>query len=612
MSLALRVGFVLALVGVWSALPAVAATDPHAFFARERRAVGGDAWNGIAAVRAQGTAIMGGALSPFSELIDRKTGFSIGVAHVGPVTDVSGFDGVPWDFQGSAVSEDTLPSIVADAVTQAYAARDGWWNRNDRATMRVIGAHGNDDIVRVVPAGGSAIDVWFDRVTGLIDRTVAHTDTGPVVTIDDDYRTVGDLVQPFRSVQTDPTGAVTVTNVRTIVPLRRIAASAFARPAVRVLGSIAGGAASAVAPFRFNADTGWITTSFRVGGRSATIIFDSGGANFFVPVAARRLALRAGGGIAISGVGNASLDAGLAQLGTIRLGNAQLADQHGIIAPLPYVVTHPIAGLDTDGLIGAEFLQNLRIAFDFIAHRMTLTPFAATPVVPAGATVVPLLTDGGHAYVRAAIDGVAGYYLLDTGDVGGITVFRRFADAHGLFRGPGLRYVASGGVGGQLAYRVYRARSFALGGAVLHAPPVTVTEASAGSFASRSIAGNIGIRVISRYGVTFDFARKQMTFVPTVRVRAPWATDHTGMSLTQADPSAFVVLSVVPGSPAALAGITTGTRITALDGTSVRDAKLGVDNVSPFVHGARPYTLTIVPPGGAAATVTIHPRVLLR
>jgi hypothetical protein len=612
MRFASRAGFVLALVAACAAVPAVAAPDPHALFARERRAVGGDAWNGVVAVRMDGIMIAGGAPSTFTQLVDRKTGFSIGTTRIGPVNDVSGFDGVAWDFQGSAISEDTLPASIADAVTQAYAARDGWWNRADRATMTALGASGGDDGVRVVPAGGSPIDVWFDRATGLIDRFVAHTDTGDVVTVDDDYRAVGDLVQSFHSVQTDATGAVTVVNARSIVALRSVAANAFARPVPRVLGSIAGGAASATAPFRFDDNTGWITTSIRVGGRPSTIIFDSGGANYFVPAAARRLALRAGGGLAISGVGNASVNAGLAQLGTIGLGAARLADQHGIVAPLPYVVTHPVAGLDTDGLIGSEFLQNLRIAFDFTARRMMLTPFTATPVVPAGASVVPLLTDGGHAYVRAAVNGIAGYYLLDTGDAGGITVFRRFADAHGLFRGPGLAYVSSGGVGGKLAYRTYRARSFALGGAVLHAPPVTVSEASAGSFASRSIAGNIGIRVLSRYGLTFDFARKRITFVPTARVRAPFITDHTGMSLTQADPAAFVVLSVVPGSPAAVAGVTAGTRVTALDGTSVGGAKLGAGNISPFVRGTRPYTLTIVPPGGAPATVTIHPRVLLK
>jgi hypothetical protein len=603
---------VLALVAGCAAVPAVAAPDPHALFARERRAVGGDAWNGVAALRIEGVAIMGGARGAFSQLVDRRTGESINTSRIGAVTDVSGFDGVGWDFQGSAVTEQTLPALIADAVTQAYVARDGWWNPNDRATMTALAASDGEDGVRVVPSGGSPIDVWFDRTTGLIDRYVAHTDTGLLTTIEDDYRAVGDLVQSFHSVQTDATGAVTVVNARTIVALRSVAANAFARPTARVLGSIAGNASSAVAPFRFDPNAGWITTTIRVGGRPSTTIFDSGGANYFVPAAAKRLALRAGGGIAISGVGNGSIDAGLAQLGTIRLGNALLADQHGIVAPLPYVVTHPIAGLDTDGLIGAEFLQNLRIAFDFVANRMTLTPFTSAPAVPTGATTVPLLSDGSHAYVRAVVDGVAGYYLLDTGDSGGITVFRTFADAHGLFRGPGLKYVSSGGVGGKLAYRTYRARSFALGGAVFHAPPVTVTEATAGSFASRSIAGNIGIRILSRYGLTFDLARKRVTFVPTARVRAPFPTDHSGLSLSQTGPAAFVVLSVVAGSPAADAGVTAGALVVALNGTSVGDAKLGVGNASPFVRGVVPYTLTIVPPGGAETTVTIHPRVLLK
>ena len=601
----------LVLVAACAAAPAAASADPRALFARERHASGGDAWKNVAAVQSGGIVLLGGSPSRFTQIVDRTTGASKSTTFIGPVTDVAGFDGVTWDYQGSAVTEQTLPGLVMDAVTQAYAARDGWWNRNDPATMSSLGASGSADGARVVPAHGSPIDVWFDRATGLIDRTVAHTDSGPVLTTEDDYRAVGDLVVAFHSVETDPTGTVTATSFIRFTPLRVVAAGAFARPASRSLGRIARGAAQAVVPFRFNRDIGWIYTTVRVGGRPAPLIFDSGGANYFSVAAARSLELKSSGGLPISGVGNGSINAGLAQLGTIALGDAQLVDQHGIVAPLPYVVTHPGAGTDTDGLIGAEFLQNLRIAFDFVANTMTLTPFGGRPTPPAAGVAEPLLSDGAHAYVRASIDGVPGLFLLDTGDAGGITVFRRFANAHGLFRGRGLTYLSAGGVGGHLAYRLYRARSFVLGGGTMHAPPVTVSEASAGAFASRSIAGNIGIRVLSRYRLTFDFNRKAVTFATTPSIAAPFTTDHTGMSLTQNDPSAFIVLSVVPGSPAARAGVAAGDRIVALNTTNVGTARLGLSDAAPFVRGMRPYALTTSAKDGIATVHAIQPRVLL-
>ena len=66
----------------------------------------------------------------------------------------------------------------ADNVTQAYVARDGWWRRDDPAAHDALPADRDEDGVRVMPAGGSPVDVWFDRRSGLIDREIAHTDFG--------------------------------------------------------------------------------------------------------------------------------------------------------------------------------------------------------------------------------------------------------------------------------------------------------------------------------------------------------------------------------------------------------------------------------------------------
>jgi hypothetical protein len=241
---------------------------------------------------------------------------------------------------------------------------------------------------------------------------------------------------------------------------------------------------------------------------------------------------------------------------------------------------------------------------------MRFAPFAA-PATAGRAAVLPVLSDGQHAYVRAAIDGVSGIFLLDTGDSGDVTVFRRFADAHGLFRGKGLPYLAVGGIGGHLPLQRYRAASFTLGGATVPSPPVTVSDASAGSFASRSVAGNIGLRVISRYDITFDLRAKRVLLVPNARFSAPFLVDRSGLSLNQPSPAVFSVLSVVPGSPAATAGLQPGATIVALNGTRIGAAHLGLDDAQPFTTGTKPYTLTVRESGGDRV-VTIRPRDLLK
>jgi membrane-associated protease RseP (regulator of RpoE activity) len=240
---------------------------------------------------------------------------------------------------------------------------------------------------------------------------------------------------------------------------------------------------------------------------------------------------------------------------------------------------------------------------------MTFRPYPAA--VPAGAVVLPLLTDGAHAYVKATVDGVEGLYLLDTGDSGAITVFRRFAAAHGLFRGPGIAYTSPGGVGGKLTYRAYRARSFALGGKTFASPPVDVSEASAGAFASKSIAGNIGVRVLANYRLTFDFTRGVVAFVPSAALAAPLPADRVGWSLTLTDAAAFTVTAVVPRAPAEQAGIRAGDRIVAIQGHNIAREHIGALEAYPLTHGRASFTVTIARAGAAPRTVTIHPRDLL-
>jgi hypothetical protein len=382
------------------------------------------------------------------------------------------------------------------------------------------------------------------------------------------------------------------------------------RPKPVSSGRIAGGSAG-TAPFALSDDPGEILVRVAIGKRSTRVMFDSGAGNYLIPQAAARLKLRTAGGLPMEGVGNGSVNASLASVGTIALGNAQLLDQHVVVAPLPYVFYHQRYGLGINGLVGSEFLQAFRTTFDFDARTITFTPFAVPPSAPAGAVVEPIYSDGAHAYVEASVDGVRGLYLLDTGDNGDITVFRQFAAAHGLFRGKGVPYLSIGGVGGHLGYERYRATTFALGGGTMHQPPVAVSEASAGAFASRSVAGNIGLRVISRYRVTFDFRNNTVTFVPRSGVDARFAQDRVGISVTQEGPASFTVLSIVPGGPAAQAGLKPGDAIVAVNGHDVAREQLGTDDLRPYFIGAKPFTLTTKAPDGSEHGAVIHPRDLL-
>jgi C-terminal processing protease CtpA/Prc len=119
------------------------------------------------------------------------------------------------------------------------------------------------------------------------------------------------------------------------------------------------------------------------------------------------------------------------------------------------------------------------------------------------------------------------------------------------------------------------------------------------------------LRVLSRYRLTFDFRQGTVTFVPRAGIDAPFTPDRTGMSLTQDDPSAFIVLSVVPGSSSAQAGVRGGDHIVAVDGRSVPGAGLGLLDLRKYSLGTKPFALTMKSADGTQHVVTIHPRALV-
>jgi S1-C subfamily serine protease len=174
-----------------------------------------------------------------------------------------------------------------------------------------------------------------------------------------------------------------------------------------------------------------------------------------------------------------------------------------------------------------------------------------------------------------------------------------------------LVYVTPGGIGGHVVTERYRAKTLTLGAATLHGLPVTITNQTGGSFASRSVAGNIGLAVLSRYRITFDYVHHTLTLVPRVSLDAPFRVDRAGMGLNQTGPDAFVVLSTVAGGPAEQAGIHAGDRIVAFDGRNIAAEHLIPNDMHLLQTGSKPFTLTIQASGGQPATVTIHPRNLL-
>ncbi|MGI9169582.1 MAG: aspartyl protease family protein [Caulobacteraceae bacterium] len=568
---------------------------PHVLFAFERAATGAELWGDVQTICLQGVIAAGDAPGVFTLVMDHRTGHSRLIVDTGGFHEDSGFDGEIWDTQNGITTIADLPSFLLDANSDAFVARDGWWRVSETKTARTLPQRSpgavNSVVIEVTPPHGSPLEVWLDRRSHLVTRIVAHTDGGVRTTVLSDWRTVAGVRLPFRRVQTDATGQVTALIAHSASVGGGAPCGALARPFVEDHAELAGEAPTTV-PFRFTALTrGHVVVAAVVNDKAATVIFDTGAANYFEPSAAKRLGLGVGGGVNIGGVGTGSITGGFAKVRRISIGAAALSDQTVVVGALPYPAIHPRAGMDIDGLAGFEFLSKFRTTIDY--GRRTLSFSRLGQPVTKAAMTLPFYSDGHDIFVDAAIEGARGLFRLDTGDGGAVTVFRAFAEREKIFQGPGRIKVSAGGVGGTLALRDFRSDRLTFAGQKFSRVPVEVSQSEAGSFASRSIAGNIGAGLLSRFRVTFDYRARTVSFEPQADAKRPFRRDRIGLQIDQSSPAAFSVLSVTPGSPAAKAGIVAKDLIVAVDGRSVAEQRLGIFDLAAPRFDIDPIALQI-------------------
>jgi PDZ domain/Aspartyl protease len=574
-------------------------------------AAGGASLDGFAAMTQSGTLVQnGGAPSTFDSTIDLRNGYSRTRLVVGPATLLQGYDGTQWSATNGSLSIVSLPAFVADAVTQAYLNGYAFFRPDERSTITSGQQESVDGrpayVLHAEPAGGSPADLCFDAATYRLVKIVAKTAQGVDTTTNSNFKTVDGVPVAMRSVDVDPAGTTSIATLSSVRFAATVDAAELARPAYVSQGTLA-----APTSVPFDSDVagvvGHIVLPVVLDGKQASLVFDSGGSNFLVPAALQRLGLQASGGLAAGGAGSKEQMTSFAAVSSVDLGGARLAHQSFIVTPLPYPLLHPRRGIALEGLIGFEYLANFRVIVRYGERRIDVTSF--NELAPSGGVTLPFKSDGRHAYVLATIDGVAGYYILDTGSSGGITLNAPFVRDHHLFPNGGLVYQSPGGVGGGFPALLTAAKSFAFAGSTFDDVPVTIPQVSTGFFATRGVAGNLGSGFLSRFTVVFDYKAQTVTFIPNRDVAMPFRSDHVGLSLDQSDPSAFQVRKVVPGSPASDAGIAPGDRITAFAGQEVSSG-FGLGDIYPYNTGAAPFAVT-VSRAGVSRTLTLTPRVLL-
>ena len=350
--------------------------------------------------------------------------------------------------------------------------------------------------------GTSPIDLWLARNDNRLLQGVIHGDAGDMVMRFSDWRMIANHSIAFRREERDATGQTSIFVARSASFLN---AKVFgiARPAPIKRGHLARAAESV--PFVLDhGESGHIVVPARLNGRTAHLVFDTGAANYFPPDVAKSYGLAISGGVSIGGVGSSSITGGYARVGDIAIGAATLRQSAAMVAPLPEAATHPRPGLILQGLTGFEFLAEFRTTIDY--GRRIITFASSDASLPNRRGSLPMRSDGHAIYVEAVVEGRRGWFRLDTGDSGTITLFKEFARANGL-GGAAATRTSAAEVGGALTTRARTLGSLSIAGVTFHDVAAEISEQDVGAFGSRSVAGNIGAGLLSNFRIVIDFRR---------------------------------------------------------------------------------------------------------
>jgi hypothetical protein len=240
-----------------------------------------------------------------------------------------------------------------------------------------------------------------------------------------------------------------------------------------------------------------------------TMIVDTGTYTVTVtPLAAQRLGLATQSGGSAFGAGSNSVRVGTAHLKSLEIGALRFENLHADVLDLT-TIQHTFGFPHLDGIIGYSILGKLRVGIDMDSERLTLS-YAPLPIPKSAASVSFTINDYDIPQIAAAVDGVPGTFVIDTGDRSSLTLFRRFAQANDFYRDAPVRNAITGvGIGGPIYSDVMRT-SVSLFGATI---PGVVTRASrdrGGVFATATQAASIGTGLLKCFNLVFDYPEKRI------------------------------------------------------------------------------------------------------
>ena len=523
-----------------------------------RHASGGDSWSHFVECDSVGTVSFAGKTGAVRYAENLRNGANRAAIQI-PGLGVRQADGDSPDqswHQDEAGDVALASANTPDDVDDRYLTSRAYWRpRFGGATVTVLPAEaaGDEtyDRLRFQVPGGHGFTLWIDRRTGLPDRV-----EGSISKRLSDYHRVDGVMLPFT--ERKPAGGGELVVTYTSRALRtRLDPDAF------------------VIPFRTDyemAASGEVTVpakdgllfEVKINGKGPfQCLFDTGSVNLMSGTLAKELGLKLDAGSQhIATSSPATLEARKAHVDAVQVGALTVRNQ-----------TFEVTMFPDDGaeaVLGYAMLRRFAVKVDYRHQRLTF--YDARHFHYAGpGDAVPIHIEGTNFLADATIGSASGRFLLDTGNEFGFTVNPGLVQKNDLVRSLGAHYLGYNGRGyAGPSPEAYLARvdTLRLGSVVA---PSVVAHLSTGASSPGELAGNIGQSVLDRFTDVFDCMRGKLYLEKTPDSGKGEVFNRAGLIL-DTSPRGLVIMTVLPGSPGAKAGLQVGDTITRINGEPPPDS----------------------------------------